>query len=80
MRFRHDQHVSAVRGRPDRAEPFANFRLVPRRLMAFARGPARRNLVLDPSLSGYGGTEDFAIIQPKRSRTIASSDQGRGIT
>jgi hypothetical protein len=54
--------------------------LLPRRPMAFAHGPARRNLVLDPSLSGYGGTEDFAIIQPKRSRTIASSDQGRGIT
>jgi hypothetical protein len=48
--------------------------------MAFADLPVRWNLVLDPSLSGYGGTEDFAIIQPKRSLTIASSDQGRGIT
>ncbi|HZD20794.1 MAG TPA: hypothetical protein VE325_08985, partial [Burkholderiales bacterium] len=32
------------------------------------------NLVLDPSFSGCGPARDFAIIQPKRLRTIASSD------
>jgi hypothetical protein len=34
--------------------------------------------VLDPSLSGRGQAGDFAIIQPKRLRIIASSDQGGG--